>query len=433
MQSQPLSIKVPVSNRPSQEIAVPGSKSITNRALVIAALASGVSQLEGALVAEDSEVMRKALAHLGFEMSEQGGVLTVGGLAGEVPASGARLDLRLSGTSIRFLACLVALGNGRYELDGNARMRERPIGDLLRALNALGAKATAVHGDDCPPVVIEASGLAGGTVTVAGDRSSQFLSGLLMAAPYSAGETTVEVTGELQSKPFVDLTLWMMAEFGVTVERRGYRRFIVPAGEYCARHYTVEGDAMAAGYFWAAAAVTGGRVVVTNLGRGSAQGDRRLAEVLESMGCRVSWADDRCELEGPAEGRLRGGSFDLNDMPDQAQTLAVAALFADSPVEIRNVWNLRIKETDRLQAVARELVKFGAEVEERRDGLLISPPATPLPAIVETYGDHRMAMAFATAGLRLPGVEILDPACVAKTYPNFFDDLRAFAATGAAS
>jgi 3-phosphoshikimate 1-carboxyvinyltransferase len=432
MQSQLDSLIVPTANRPSLDLAVPGSKSLTNRALLVAALAKGRSRLSGGLEAEDTEVMKRSLRSLGFVVEESGATLEVEGLAGKIPSSEASLDLRLSGTSIRFLAALVALGEGSYLLDGNARMRERPIGDLLEALGSLGARASSLDGNGCPPLRIEANGLEGGRVAVAGDRSSQYLSGLLMVAPYARQDTVLEVTGELQSKPFVDMTLALMADFGVQVERDGYRRFTVPRATYRARDHAIEGDAMAAGYFWAAAAVTGGRVRVTNLGRASTQGDRRLAEVLEEMGCEVRWGDDWSQVSGPGLGRLRGGTFDLNDMPDQAQTLAVAALFADSPVEIRNVWNLRIKETDRLQALATELRKFGAAVREEAAGITVTPPARPRPARVETYGDHRMAMAFALAGLRLAGTEIVDPACVAKTYPGFFQDLASLASSGPA-
>lgn len=431
MKSEPDRLEIPVAVAPSLEITVPGSKSLTNRALLLSALAQGRSRLEGALIAEDTDVMKRALIELGFALEDAGETVELEGLGGSVPSKLARLDLRLSGTSIRFLAALVALGEGRFELDGNSRMRERPIGDLLRALNALGSQAVSLEDNDCPPIRIEANGLRGGTAEVAGERSSQFLSALLMVAPYARERTVLEVTGELQSKPFVDMTLDLMADFGVTVRREGYRRFEVPGGRYRARNLRIEGDAMAAGYFWAAAAVTGGRVRVNNLGRESRQGDLRLVEVLEEMGCKVTVGDGWSEVSGPPEGGLVGGTFDLNDMPDQAQTLAVAALFAKSPVKIANVWNLRIKETDRLAALARELRKFGAAVEERRDSLSIEPPVQPKPAEVETYGDHRMAMAFAVAGLRVPGTVILDPACVSKTYPGFFDDFRSLASAAA--
>lgn len=414
------------------EMNVPGSKSLTNRALLVAALAEGESVLEGALAAEDTRVMAAALRTLGIDVEEEGGDLRVHGRGGRVPVPSAELDLRLSGTSIRFLAALCALGRGPYRLDGVARMRERPIEDLLYALRALGADAVSEFGTGCPPVVVRSDGLAGGRAQIAGERSSQYLSALLMVAPAAREAVTLEVAGELLSKPFADMTVRVMEAFGVPVRRDGYRRFEVAPARYAARRYAVEGDAMAAGYFWAAAAVTGGRVRIGNVGSRSVQGDRRLADVFAAMGCDVLWSEDGCEVRGPAGGRLRGGSFDLNDMPDQAQTLAVAALFADAPVRIDNVWNLRIKETDRLTALARELARLGATVHEEEDAITVHPLAgdgAGGPVEIETYGDHRMAMAFAVAGLRLEGVRLRDPSCVAKTYPGFFDDWAGFGGT----
>lgn len=407
-------------------LTVPGSKSLTNRALVVAALADGVSTLRGALQAEDSEVMIGALRALGIGLEISGDTLavptlTVHGRSGHIPATQAQLNLRLSGTSIRFLTAMVALGQGKYVLDGNARMRERPIGDLLNALTPLGVNAQTQFETGCPPVIVDAAGLRGGEAEIAGNASSQYLSALLMAAPYAQNPVTLTVTGDLQSKPFIDMTLNLMADFGVAVERDGYRSFTVPPSRYHARTYDVEGDAMAAGYFWAAAAITGGRVRVENVGQKSVQGDKRLAEVLGQMGCRVTWTDESCEVVAPTSG-LTGGTFDLNDMSDQAQTLAVVALFADSPTRIENIWNLRIKETDRLSALETELSKLGARVEVGPDFIVVYPLEHPPVASVEidTYGDHRMAMAFALAGLRLPGVVIRDPACVTKTFPDFF-------------
>ena len=411
-------------------LRVPGSKSLTNRALVVAALADGVTRLDGCLVAEDSEVLVRALSALGFQLEASGSRIVVHGRGGRVPASGADLDVRLSGTSMRFLTALVALGRGEFRLDGNARMRQRPIGDLLAALQGLGADARSETANGCPPVAVRAQGLRGGSVEVQGGRSSQYLSALLMAAPCAEAPVTLSVAGELQSKPFIDMTLGVMADFGVSVERDGYRRFRVEPARYHARELEIEGDAMAAGYFWAAAAVTGGRVRVANLGRTTRQGDARLTEVLERMGCEVRWGDGSCEVRGPRGGRLRGGVFDLNDMPDQAQTLAAMALFADGPVTIENVWNLRIKETDRLAALATELRRLGAEVDEGEGSLTVHPlPSGPGREVaLETYGDHRMAMALAVIGARLPGVAIRDPGCVAKTYPAFFDDFFALLA-----
>ena len=413
-------------------LKVPGSKSLTNRALVVAALAGGTSVLRGGLVAEDSEVMARALIKLGIPVDLDGATFTVRGQGGRIPAPEADLDLRLSGTSIRFLAALVALGRGCYRLDGSARMRERPIQDLLLALRGLGVKAETEFETGCPPLVVEARGLAGGVAEIAGDRSSQYLSALLMVAPYALAPVTLFVKGELQSKPFIDMTVSLMEDFGVGVAREGYEKFTIEPSRYEARDYAVEGDAMAAGYFWAAAAIAGGRVKVENVGRDSVQGDRRLADVLGQMGCEVTWEAASCEVTSPPDGVLRGGTFDLNDMPDQAQTLAVVALFADRAVRIENVWNMRIKETDRLKAVATELRKCGAKVEEERDALVVHPLEARAATIhkdthkdihIDTYGDHRMAMAFALAGLRLPGVVIRDPGCVAKTFPTFFEVL----------
>lgn len=408
------------------ELAVPGSKSLTNRALLVAALADGVSQLSHCLVADDSAVMVEALGQLGIPVAVKGTSVTVHGQGGRL-APYANLDLKLSGTAMRFLTAAVAIGRGRYRLDGNARMRQRPIQDLLEALAPLGANARSELATGCPPVIVEAAGLRGGLTRLRGDSSSQYLSALLMAAPYADGPVVVEVTGQLQSKPFVDMTVALMAEFGVSVAREGYERFEVRPGRYCARNYTVEGDAMAAGYFWAAAAITGGRVKVMNVGSRSLQGDRRLAEVLEAMGCKVHLTETSTEVIGPPDGVLRGGVFDLNDMPDQAQTLAVLGLFADRPLRIENIWNLRIKETDRLHAVATELRKLGAKVEEGEDYLVVYPlltPTFPATVVIETYGDHRMAMAFAVLGLRR-GLTIADPGCVAKTFPQFFEVLAA--------
>jgi 3-phosphoshikimate 1-carboxyvinyltransferase len=411
------------------DVHVPGSKSITNRALLVAALADGRSSLTGALVAEDATVMVDALRALGAGVEPDAAdptTIVVDGVGGSWPAAAADLDLALSGTSLRFLTAAVALGQGRFRLDGTSRMRERPIGDLIAALRALGVRLHA-RGDGYPPVVVEAAGLPGGATTVAGDRSSQFLSGLLMAAPYAHGLVTVTVTGTLQSRPFVDLTIDVMRAFGVGVERDGYARFTVRPAAYRARPFGVEGDATAAGYAWGLAAMAGGRVRVRNLGAGSHQGDGALLDVLGRMGCEVSRDAASSTLRAPAGGLLRGGTFDLNDLPDQAQTLAVLALVADAPVEIVRVGNLRIKETDRLRALATELRRLGAEVEERDDALRVTPlTAPPAPVAIDTYGDHRMAMAFALVGARWPGVSIREPGCVAKTYPGYFDDLRAW-------
>lgn len=426
MVSYPDALRVSLNKSVDKTLAVPGSKSLTNRAFVVAALADGQSVLRGGLIAEDSDVMIAALRELGFELKVEGTTFTLVGQAGRIPKVDARLDLRLSGTSIRFLTAMVALGEGRFVLDGNERMRERPIQDLLTSLENLGVKTGTQFETGCPPVIVEAAGLVGGETSIAGDRSSQYLSALLMAAPYAKKPVTIQVTGELQSKPFIDMTLKLMQDFAVEVERDDYASFTIKPAVYKAQDYLIEGDAMAAGYFWAAAAITGGRVKVTNVGSESIQGDKRLADVLADMGCKITWTATTCEVIGPKDGLLKGGNFDLNDMPDQAQTLAVVALFADSPVRITNVWNMRIKETDRLVAVHTELKKFGVQVEEGHDYLVIHPlKAYKGSVAIDTYGDHRMAMAFALAGLRIPELVINDPSCVAKTFPSFFDVLEA--------
>ena len=419
-------------------IRPPGSKSITNRALVCAALAQGDSMLTGALDSEDTRVMIAALEQLGIhvEVQDEGRTLVVHGRAGRIPASTAELLVGNSGTTIRFLTALCTLGHGSYRLDGVPRMRERPIGDLLDALNQLGATCRGVLRDGFPPIEMRAAGLAGGKAIVRGDISSQFLSGLLMAAPYAADDVELTVTGELVSQPYVLMTLRLMQDFGARVEERldlsGMR---IPARQlYTGRCYDIEPDASAASYFWAAAAITGGEVTVEGLTWSSLQGDVRFALCLEQMGCRVTHDAGGITVSGRAE---RGIDVDMNAISDTVQTLATVALFASGPTTIRGVGHIRYKETDRIGDLARELRKFGATVDELPNGLRIEPsdssPRAPregiisrseMPTIeIETYHDHRMAMSLALAGLRIPGVVILDPGCTAKTYPHYFEDL----------
>lgn len=403
-------------------IRPPGSKSITNRALVCAALAAGRSTLTGALDSEDTRVMIQSLGQLGVavEHDPAARMIRVAGCAGRPPASGADLWLANSGTSMRFLTAVAALGTGTFRLDGTPRMRQRPIQDLLDALGQLGAEARSELGNGCPPVLVRAGGLRGGRATVAGSTSSQFLSGLLMAAPCASAPVELAVAGELVSQPYVKMTLAVMNAFGVEVEQRGAGRFLVPAGQlYRGRRYSIEPDASAASYFFAAAAVTKGKVTVEGLCPESLQGDVAFCDCLARMGCDVTYGQDWIAVAG---GRLRGIDVDMNAISDTVQTLAAVALFAEGPTTIRGVGHIRHKESDRIGDLARELRKLGAEVEERPDGLRIVPG--PLHgAEIETYNDHRMAMSLAVAGLALPGVVIRDPACTAKTYPEFFDDL----------
>ncbi len=406
-------------------IRPPGSKSITNRALVCAALARGTSQLAGALDSEDTQVMIAALEQLGVRTRWQPeGVLEVespGPQGWRLPQQEPReLFVANSGTTIRFLTAMLTVApRGRFRLDGIPRMRKRPIGHLALALNQLGAQVRTQEG--FPPVEVIASGLPGGEATVQGNISSQFLSGLLMAAPAAQGQVTLRVQGELVSRPYVEMTLRVMEQFGVSVQREGLSRFVIPPQSYRPGHYQVEPDASAASYFFAAAAVTGGRVTVEGLGRDSLQGDVRFVDLLERMGCRVRWEPQRVSVSG---GPLRGIRADMNPISDTVPTLAAVALFARGTTTITGVEHIRHKETDRIAAVAAELRKLGAAVEELPDGLRITPPTEPRPAQVATYNDHRMAMSFAVAALCIPGVQILDPGCVEKTYPRFFQDLE---------
>jgi 3-phosphoshikimate 1-carboxyvinyltransferase len=405
----------------------PGSKSITNRALVCAALAEGTSTLQGALDSEDTRVMIESLHRLGLDVQfrDHGQQLTIRGCGGEVPIQEAEFFVGNSGTTIRFLTAALTTLQGRFRLDGVPRMRQRPIGDLLEALNALGADAISEGDNACPPVVVQAHGLPGGVARVRGNISSQFLSGLLLACPNAQTDVTLTVDGELVSKPYIQMTLGVMAAFGVEVPAGDLTRFLVCAPtRYQAREYCIEPDASAASYFWGAAAITGGRVKVQGLNRDSLQGDVAFCECLRNMGCDVSYEADGTTVFGNS---LRGIDVDMNAISDTVQTLAAVALFAEGTTTITGVAHIRHKETDRIADLARELRKFGATVRELDDGLQIIPD-TLQPADVVTYDDHRMAMSLALPGLRIPGVVINDPACTAKTYPQFFADLAALRA-----
>jgi 3-phosphoshikimate 1-carboxyvinyltransferase len=411
---------------PAASVRVPGSKSLTNRALPIAALAAGESVLTGALDCDDTRVMVAALQTLGIAVKHElhAASITVEGCAGRFPSQAAALNLANSGTSLRFLTATLATAAGIFHLDGSDRMRQRPIADLLAALASLGARARSDFGNGCPPITIEGNGLAGGYAWVKGDVSSQFLSGLLMALPYARDATTIELNGMLVSRPYVAMTLAVMAAFGVTVDNRKFHRFDVHPARYRGRTYAIEPDASAASYFFALAAILGGAVTLEGLGTSSIQGDIAFVDILEHMGCTVVREPERTTVQG---GPLRAVDVDMNAVSDTVMTLAVVALFADGVSRIRNVAHIRHKESDRIAAVAAELRKLGAQVDELDDGLVIDPPAPGQfrAARIATYDDHRMAMALALAGLRIPGVDIVDPGCVAKTYPGFWDDLEA--------
>ena len=412
-------------------VSPPGSKSITNRCLLMAALADGESRLERALESEDTVIFGECLRRLGISVDEDPakGVIGVRGQGGRVSDRGAELFVGNAGTAARFITALLLFGRGEYALDGVAAMRKRPMRDLLVALEGLGARlawgAAPYH---FPFTMRGAGALAGGTIEISAAKTSQHTTGLLLVAPYAKGDVTVRLTGEVVSQPYLDMTCRLMTEWGARVERPDAATYVVRAGSpYVARTHVVEPDASSASYLFAAAAAVGGRVRVRHLSGSSAQGDVRFVDVLGLMGCEVEKGDDFIEVR--RSGPLRGVEVDMNDISDTAPTLAALAPLAEGPVVIRNVEHMRWKETDRVAAVANELRRLGAGVEEMRDGLVIRPG--PLqPAVIETYGDHRIAMAFAITGLRSPGVVIRDPGCVAKTFPTFFDEL--FKITGAA-
>jgi 3-phosphoshikimate 1-carboxyvinyltransferase len=406
-------------------IEVPGSKSYTNRALIIAALSDGETVLEGALFSDDTHFMAEALRRLGINVVEDpaSARFTIQGCGGRIPADSAELFIGNSGTTARFLTAFVGLGHGQYVIDGIDRMRERPIQDLLDGLKPLGVTATSETGNGCPPIRVEGTGIQGGRTFMPGDRSSQYFTALLMASPYAKQDVEIRVTGDdLISKPYLDMTIDIMAKFGVQVVNDSYNTFTVQAGQrYRPQTYQVEPDATNATYFFAAAAITGGRILVRHLSRCSSQGDVRFVEILERMGCRIEDSNEGIEVHGPE--RLRGIDVDMNDTPDAAQTLCAIAPFADSPVTIRNVGSMRIKETDRIAAMETELTRLGITVETWSDGLRIHPTDTILPAAVDTYDDHRMAMSLSLIGLRAKGLVIKDPECVTKTFPTYFETL----------
>lgn len=432
----------PITQPLNASVRVPGSKSLTNRALLIAALADGTTRLENALFSDDSRYFAAALQTLGFDirLDEASQTMTVSGQGGRIPASHAELFIGNAGTAARFLSAFLTLGSGQYTLDGEPRMRERPIGDLVETLEALGAvieprldnsildnskfesSNNLPRKSICPPILIHASGLLGGQASIAGDISSQFLSALLMVAPYAKNPVELTLSTELNSKPYVEMTLAVMEEFGLSVERRGYEQFTVRAGCYQPRErYIVESDASAASYFFAAPLICGGTVRVENISRQSKQGDIQFLNILAQMGATIAETDHCILVTGHST--LRGLDVDMRDIPDTAQTLAAIAPFAISPTRIRGITSARVKETDRVSATCTELTRLGVTVEEHPDGMTIYPCKDIRPAKIQTYNDHRMAMAFALIGLRAPGIEIENPGCVSKTFPNYFDVL----------
>jgi len=402
-------------SRAAGTVRLPGSKSISNRVLLLAALARGETEIGGLLDADDTRVMKDALEKLGVEFRNS----SVKGVAGPFPIKKAELFLGNAGTAFRPLTAALALSNGEYRLSGVPRMQERPIGDLVDALRGIGARVDYAGKEGFPPLEIRPARVLPSVVRVRGDVSSQFLTALLMALPLTGKAATIEVEGELISKPYVEITLNVMSRFGVEVKKTGWSRFEAAAGPYRSPgKIMVEGDASSASYFLAAGALGGGPVRVEGVGRESIQGDVRFTEVLERMGAKISLLENAIEASGGK--KLKPIDMDLNHIPDAAMTAAVLALFAEGPSTLRNLASWRVKETDRLAAMATELRKLGADVEEGADFLRIVPRPIRPGIRIDTYDDHRMAMSFSLVALAGVPVTINDPGCVAKTFPDYF-------------
>ncbi|PSJ48152.1 3-phosphoshikimate 1-carboxyvinyltransferase [Zobellella endophytica] len=406
-------------------VNLPGSKSVSNRALLLAALAQGTTRLTNLLDSDDIRHMLDALKTLGvkYELSEDKTECVVHGLGRPFSVTEpVSLFLGNAGTAMRPLCAALCLGTGEFTLTGEPRMWERPIGHLVDALREAGADISYLKTDGYPPVFINGKGLWGGDVHIDGSVSSQFLTAFLMAAPMASGDTRIHIKGELVSKPYIDITLHIMKQFGVTVEHDDYQIFYIQGNQsYIAPGtFLVEGDASSASYFLAAGAIKG-KVRVTGIGRDSIQGDIRFADVLEAMGARITWGDDFIEAQHVAP--LKAVDMDMNHIPDAAMTIATTALFAEGTTRIRNIYNWRVKETDRLYAMATELAKLGVEVDEGEDYLVVTPAAQLQEAEIATYNDHRIAMCFSLVALSDTPVVILDPKCTSKTFPDYFDKL----------
>jgi 3-phosphoshikimate 1-carboxyvinyltransferase len=413
-------------NRVNGEVNLPGSKSVSNRALLLAALAKGTTRLTNLLDSDDIRHMLNALTKLGvsYQLSEDKTVCEVEGLGQAFNAPEAlELFLGNAGTAMRPLAAALCLGSGEYVLTGEPRMKERPIGHLVDALKQAGAQVEYLENENYPPLKITGTGLKGGDVEIDGSISSQFLTAFLMSAPLAQDDVTINIIGDLVSKPYIDITLHIMQQFGVSVENNNYQSFVIRKGQsYVAPgNFLVEGDASSASYFLAAAAIKGGEIKVTGIGKNSIQGDIQFADALEKMGAEIEWGDDYVISR---VGQLKGIDMDYNHIPDAAMTIATTALFAEGTTAIRNVYNWRVKETDRLAAMATELRKVGAEVEEGEDYIIVKPTSELKHAAIDTYDDHRMAMCFSLVALSDTPVTINDPKCTSKTFPDYFDKLE---------
>jgi len=398
-------------------VRVPGSKSYTHRMLIVAALADGVSILKNALISEDTQFTMKALGQMGIRIEVNDTGVWVYGKAGCLQACNRPIYLGNSGTSMRLITALAALGNGAYTLTGTSRMQERPIKDLLDALQQMGVSARSLKDNGCPPIEVTATAIRKDRVDINCQKSSQYLSALLLLAPRTPKGLEIRVAGEPVSRPYVDLTVALMKTFGIRLERHGYRKFEIPGPQvYRAGNYIVEADCSQAAYFWGAAAISGAHIKVMDLNANSAQGDLHFVDLLEQMGCTVSRNSDGI---GVAGGRLRAIEADMADMPDQVPTLAVVAAFSEGTTLIRNVAHLKSKESDRLIATITELKKMGIEAIYDNSALIVRG-GKPHGSVVDTYNDHRMAMSFAIAGLKAPGVFISNEDCVAKSFPAFW-------------
>jgi 3-phosphoshikimate 1-carboxyvinyltransferase len=407
-------------------VRLPGSKSISNRTLLLAALSDGVTEIHDLLASDDTDRMLDALRLLGVAVEQTGAHdYRVTGMPEGFPNKDADLFLGNAGTAFRPLTAVLALAGGAYKLHGVPRMHERPIGDLVEGLRQIGADITYLGNVGYPPLQIRPAMIQpGGVVKIRGNVSSQFLTALLMALPTTGVETRIEVVGDLISKPYIDITLRLMAQFGVSVRNDGWQRFTVPGGHgYVSPDVIhVEGDASSASYFLAAGAMGVGPVRVQGVGRDSIQGDVAFVHALEALGAQIEMGDNWIEARAPARGGLRAFDMDCNHIPDAAMTLAVAALFCDGPCRLRNIGSWRVKETDRIAAMATELRKLGATVQEGSDWLAITPPVSVVHnAVIDTYDDHRMAMCFSLAALAGVPIRINDPGCTAKTFPEYFD------------
>ena len=413
---------MPLERPPDATIRVPGSKSVTNRALIIAALADGNSRIVNPLFSDDSFWLMDALVRLGIDVYADGerGEVYVSGQSGGIYASGVDLFVGNAGTVARFLPPFLALGRGPFTVDGVPRMRERPVADLVDGMRQLGAEVEYAGEDGRFPLMIKGGGIPGGKARVSASKSSQFISGLLMAAPYAQAPVTLHPVGR-KEWPYVGITVALMRAFGVEVDEAANGRFTVAPALYSSREYEVEPDASGASYFMAAAAVTGGRVRIPGLGASSPQGDLRFAGVLRDMGCRVEIASDFVEVQGPDH--LRGVEVDMNAFSDTMITLSAIAPFAEGPTTIKNVGHTRLQESDRLSAVSTELTRLGVKTQTTSSFIRIIPNKVR-PGVVRTYGDHRMAMAFAITGLVASGIRIRDPGCVTKTFPGYFGALE---------